>query len=90
MTTLKKRCTIEIGKMALPTCLENTMQGRRKSQKSGEGKGQNLPLLPSCLNLGSLICQNLEGGQSSLHPVSLVPMVLLCVYLHVYSSFSIR
>ena len=52
MTTLKKRCTIEIGKMALPTCLENTMQGRRKSQKSGEGKGQNLPLLPSCLNLG--------------------------------------
>ena len=52
MTTLKKRCTIEIGKMALPTCLENTMQGRRKSQKSGEGKGQNLPLLPFCLNLG--------------------------------------
>ena len=38
MTTLKKRCTIENREYcrALPTCLENTMQGRRKSQKSGE------------------------------------------------------
>ena len=54
MTTLKKRCTIENREYgrALPTCLENTMQGRRKSQKSGEGKGHNLPLLPSCLKLG--------------------------------------
>ena len=78
MTTLKKRCTIEIGKMALPTCLENTMQGRRKSQKSGEGKGQNLPLLPSCLNLGQLICQNLEGARA---PSTLSPWFLWPCYV---------
>ena len=90
MTTLKKRCTIENRKYVCTYVWQILCRAVGRAKNSGRGRGI---ICPSFLFEIGLTDLTKSGGGPSLPPpqapVSLVPMVLLCASLHVYSTFKV-